>query len=229
MAKEQVQRQMIFTTFLVDDATDKINDGVVVKRYQNPWLKSEVGLRRAGVTFKMTPAEQQEYVRCALDVHYFTEQYCKVKTDDGSIGNIRLRDYQKDMMDNFVNNRFNILMASRQVGKTISSSIFMLHTILFNNDKNVNVILGEVKDIDKDSNLLTLDDGEIISYDYLILSVGSKHSYFGKNDWSKYSNGLKIINDALDIRDRILKAFEKWSYDCPKYLIGTVVILKMER
>ena len=80
---------------------------------------------------------------------------------------------------------------------------------LFNNDKNVNVILGEVKDIDKDSNLLTLDDGEIISYDYLILSVGSKHSYFGKNDWSKYSNGLKIINDALDIRDRILKAFEK--------------------
>lgn len=80
---------------------------------------------------------------------------------------------------------------------------------LFNNDKNVSVILGEVKDIDKDSNLLTLDDGEIISYDYLILSVGSKHSYFGKNDWSKYSNGLKVINDALDIRDRILKAFEK--------------------
>ena len=80
---------------------------------------------------------------------------------------------------------------------------------LFNNDKNINVILGEVKDIDKDSNLLTLDDGEIISYDYLIISAGSKHSYFGKNDWSKYSNGLKIINDALDIRDRILKAFEK--------------------
>ena len=80
---------------------------------------------------------------------------------------------------------------------------------LFNNDKNVNVILGEVKDIDKNSNLLTLDDGEIISYDYLIVSVGSKHSYFGKNEWSKYSNGLKIINDALDIRDRILKAFEK--------------------
>lgn len=80
---------------------------------------------------------------------------------------------------------------------------------LFNNDKNVNVILGEVKDIDKNSNLLTLDDGEVISYDYLIVSVGSKHSYFGKNEWSKYSNGLKIINDALDIRDRILKAFEK--------------------
>lgn len=120
MAKEQVQRQMIFTTILVDDATDKINDGVVIKRYQNPWLKSEVGLRRAGLAFKMTPAEQQEYVRCALDVHYFTEQYCKVKTEDGSIGNIKLRDYQKDMLDNFVDSRFNILMASRQVGKCFS-------------------------------------------------------------------------------------------------------------
>lgn len=160
MAKEQVQRQMIFTTLLVDDATDKINDGVVIKRYQNPWLKSEVGLRRAGVTFKMTPSEQQEYVRCALDVHYFTEQYCKVKTEDGSIGNITLRDYQKDMMDNFVNNRFNILMASRQVGKTISSSIFMLHTILFNNDKNVMIVANKgdtaVEIVDKMKSIYTL-------------------------------------------------------------------------
>ena len=160
MAKEQVQRQMIFTTILVDDATDKINDGVVVKRYQNPWLKSEVGLRRAGVTFKMTTTEQQEYIRCALDVHYFTEKYCKVKTEDGSVGNIKLRDYQKDMMDNFVNNRFNILMASRQVGKTISSSIFMLHTILFNNDKNVMIVANKgdtaVEIVDKMKSIYTL-------------------------------------------------------------------------
>ena len=160
MAKQQVERQMIFTTTLVDDATDKINDGVVVKRYQNPWLKSEVGLRRAGVTFKMTPEEQQEYVRCALDVHYFTEKYCKVKTEDGSIGNITLRDYQKDMLDNFVDNRFNILMASRQVGKTISSSIFMLHTILFNNDKNVMIVANKgdtaVEIVDKIKSIYTL-------------------------------------------------------------------------
>jgi hypothetical protein len=160
MAKQQVERQMIFTTTLVDAATDKINDGVVVKRYQNPWLKSEVGLRRAGVTFKMTPEEQQEYVRCALDVHYFTEKYCKVKTEDGSIGNITLRDYQKDMLDNFVDNRFNILMASRQVGKTISSSIFMLHTILFNNDKNVMIVANKgdtaVEIVDKIKSIYTL-------------------------------------------------------------------------
>ena len=55
----QQERQMVFTTKLVEEATDKINDGIVVKRYQNPWLKSEVGLRRAGVSFRMTPDEQQ--------------------------------------------------------------------------------------------------------------------------------------------------------------------------
>lgn len=118
--KDKNQRQMIFTTKLVDEATDNINDGVVIKRYQNPWFKSEVGIRRSGVTFRLTPEEQEEYVRCALDIHYFTEKYCKVKTEDGSIDNIKLRDYQEEIMDNFVSNRFNILMASRQVGKCFS-------------------------------------------------------------------------------------------------------------
>ena len=117
MAKEIIEKQMIFTSKLVDEASDKINDGIVIKRYQNPWLKSEVGLRRAGVSFRMSPEEQEEYIKCALDVHYFTEKYCKVKTEDGSVGQIKLREYQEEILDNFVNSRFNILMASRQVGK----------------------------------------------------------------------------------------------------------------
>jgi len=159
-AKEQQEKQMIFTTKLVNESTDKINDGIVIKRYQNPWLKSEVGLRRSGVTFKMTPDEQQEYVRCALDVHYFVEKYCKVKREDGSIGNILLRDYQKEILDNFVNSRFNILMASRQVGKTISSAIFMLHKILFDNDKNIMIVANKgdtaVEIVDKIKSIYSL-------------------------------------------------------------------------
>jgi len=156
----QQERQMVFTTKLVDEATDKINDGVVVKRYQNPWLKSEVGLRRAGVSFRMTADEQQEYVRCALDVHYFVEKYCKVKREDGSVGSIKLRDYQKEILDSFVNNRFSILMASRQVGKTISSSIFMLHKILFDNDRNIMIVANKgdtaVEIVDKIKSIYSL-------------------------------------------------------------------------
>lgn len=157
---EVAEKQMIFTTKFVDEATDKINDGIVIKRFQNPWLKSEVGLRRAGVSFKMSPEEQQEYVKCALDIHYFTEKYCRVKREDGSIGDIQLRDYQKEILDNFVNSRFNILMASRQVGKTISASIFMLHTILFSNDKNIMIVANKgdtaVEIVDKIKSIYSL-------------------------------------------------------------------------
>jgi hypothetical protein len=160
VAVDKNEKQMVFTTKLVDEATDKINDGIVIKRYQNPWLKGEVGLRRAGVTFKMSPDEQQEYIKCALDVHYFVEKYCKVKREDGSIGNILLRDYQKEILDNFVNSRFNILMASRQVGKTISSAIFMLHKILFDNDKNIMIVANKgdtaVEIVDKIKSIYSL-------------------------------------------------------------------------
>jgi len=156
----EVERQMVFTSKIVEEATDKINDGIVVKRYQNPWLKSEVGIRRAGVSFRMSADEQQEYVRCALDIHYFTEKYCKTKREDGSVGSILLRDYQKEILDNFVNNRFNILMASRQVGKTVSSAIFILHTILFSNDKNVMIVANKgdtaIEIVDKVKSIYTL-------------------------------------------------------------------------
>jgi len=114
------EKQMIFTTDLVNEATDRINDGIVLKRYQNPWLRSEIGLKRSGLIFKMSLDEHAEYFKCALDIHYFAETYCKVKTEDGTVGAIELRDYQKDMLDSFVNNRFTILMASRQVGKCFS-------------------------------------------------------------------------------------------------------------
>lgn len=124
MAKKVIEdleeRQMVFTTKIVDEATDKINDGVVLKRYQNPWLKSEVGIKRSGISFRMTAEEQSEYVKCAIDIHHFTEQYCKTKREDGSVGSITLRDYQEEILDNFVQSRFNILMASRQVGKCFS-------------------------------------------------------------------------------------------------------------
>ena len=80
---------------------------------------------------------------------------------------------------------------------------------LFKNDKNVKTILSEVKEINKEKKQVTLDNAEVINYDKLIVSAGSSYSFFGKNEWSKFAKGLKVINDALDIREKILKAFEK--------------------
>jgi hypothetical protein len=79
MAKVVKERQMIFTTEAINSMTDKLNDGVILKRYENPWLKSEIGIRRSGISFKMSADEQTEYIRCALDIHYFVEKYCHTK------------------------------------------------------------------------------------------------------------------------------------------------------
>ena len=79
---------------------------------------------------------------------------------------------------------------------------------LFKKDENVNIVFDEVIDINQEKNFLELKSGDYISYDKLLISVGSSYSYFGNDDWSIYSHCLKNLNDALDIRDNILKAFE---------------------
>ena len=80
---------------------------------------------------------------------------------------------------------------------------------MFKNTKNVKVILDEVIDINRDSKNIKLSTGDVLNYDQLVVSTGSLHSYFGNDSWSQYSNGLKGINDALIIRENLLKAFEK--------------------
>jgi NADH dehydrogenase len=74
--------------------------------------------------------------------------------------------------------------------------------------KNVRVYLGEVTGIDTNSKSVTVEDGKTFSYDYLIVAAGATHSYFGRDEWAPLAPGLKTIEDALDIRRRILLAFE---------------------
>ena len=73
--------------------------------------------------------------------------------------------------------------------------------------KNSRVFLAEVVAIDTKRRKVVLQDGEV-EYDYLILATGAGHSYFGHPEWETYAPGLKSIEDALEIRRRILLAFE---------------------
>lgn len=72
---------------------------------------------------------------------------------------------------------------------------------------NVRVLLGEVNSVDLALRTVRHDGGEI-SYDYLILSLGARHDYFGHDGWARFAPGLKSLEDALEIRRRILSAFE---------------------
>lgn len=78
---------------------------------------------------------------------------------------------------------------------------------IFSHQKNTNVILGEATAIDLAKKLIKLADGEV-AYDYLIVATGATHSYFGHQEWEIAAPGLKSIEDALEIRRRVLLAFE---------------------
>jgi NADH dehydrogenase len=71
------------------------------------------------------------------------------------------------------------------------------------------VLLANVERIDSAAKQLTLDRGEKLSYDHLIVAAGATHSYFGHDEWSEAAPGLKTLDDALAIRRRLLLAFEE--------------------
>src|SRR5256885_2145488 len=73
--------------------------------------------------------------------------------------------------------------------------------------KNMDVVLAEVQSIDVNAKKVIMVDGEL-DYDYLILATGARHSYFGHPEWEKLAPGLKSLEDAVEIRRRILMAFE---------------------
>jgi NADH:ubiquinone reductase (H+-translocating) len=73
---------------------------------------------------------------------------------------------------------------------------------------NTEVIMDEVTGFDTVERHIMLKSGAVLIYDYLILATGSTHSYFGKDEWAKLAPGLKTIEDATEIRRRVLLAFE---------------------
>src|SRR5690349_24349457 len=75
--------------------------------------------------------------------------------------------------------------------------------------ENTTVLLGEVRTIDPARRVVQLENGEALPYDYLILAPGTMHSYFGHDEWAPYAPGLKTLEEALEIRRRVLIAFER--------------------
>jgi NADH dehydrogenase len=73
----------------------------------------------------------------------------------------------------------------------------------------VEVVLGEVTGIDRDTRTVALSSGKTIGYDRLVLATGATHSYFGHDEWEAAAPGLKTIEDARRIRSRLLLAFEQ--------------------
>ncbi|MFW6225795.1 MAG: terminase large subunit domain-containing protein [bacterium] len=150
----------VLTSKKVDEILDKQNKGYKITLSEKIWFKGQVGVRKPGLQFAMTKEELDEYSKCKMNIHYFAEKYCKIKREDGTIGPMTLRDYQKDIIDLFTQNNYSILMASRQTGKTISAAITILHFSLFNKDKGTMIVANKgatvVEIVDKIKNIYKL-------------------------------------------------------------------------
>jgi len=79
---------------------------------------------------------------------------------------------------------------------------------ILRDQRNVTVIMSEVRRIDPAARVVGLGDRDI-SYDYLLVASGATHAYFGRDDWEQFAPGLKTLDDAFVIRRRILSAFER--------------------
>ncbi len=85
---------------------------------------------------------------------------------------------------------------------------------VFRRQVNVrSVLLAEVETVDLTESALILDDDTRVGFDYLVMATGATHSYFGRDQWSTHAPGLKTLEDALGMRQRILAAFERAERD----------------
>src|SRR5881394_1606550 len=74
--------------------------------------------------------------------------------------------------------------------------------------KNMEIILAEVQSVDVDAKKVKTADGIELTYDFLVLATGARHSYFGHDEWERLAPGLKSLEDAIEVRRRLLLAFE---------------------
>jgi NADH dehydrogenase len=75
--------------------------------------------------------------------------------------------------------------------------------------KNTEVLMGEVREVDTQKRVVRIDDARReVPYDYLVVAAGARHAYFGHDEWEPYAPGLKAVEDATKIRNRFLLAFE---------------------
>ena len=100
-------------------------------------------VKRDGVQQNFTAKEIEEYKKCMADPAYFARKYCKVINLDKGLVPFDLYPYQEKMFSHFVQNRFNIVLACRQSGKSVSASIYILWYAVFQADKTIAILANK--------------------------------------------------------------------------------------
>lgn len=132
---------IVWNTKKINELIERIDNGLPADFA--PFFDQNTNYKAPELVFEYSQEEMTEMAKCAADVVYFGEKYCFSMTDEG-IRRIVLRDYQKDMLKCFQENRFSIMLAARQIGKTVTSSIFIAWYLCFHYDRNCMVVANKL-------------------------------------------------------------------------------------
>jgi hypothetical protein len=132
--EEKDDNKLIWTTERVEKILASMEEGY--QPADHPFYEGNPDYKKGNISFEYTEWEYEELKLCAKDIIHFANTYCQVMTDEGYM-KIQLRPYQEMVLRSYQNNRWNIFLAPRQIGKTITSSIFLTWFLLFHFDKNV--------------------------------------------------------------------------------------------
>lgn len=135
--KDQEEAQIIWSSKSIDLANEAIKDGFKLK--VSPFMRGDTNLRKANLNYQYTDEETLEILKCKKDVLYFAEKYVYLMTPIGK-QIVKLRKYQKRLLKAMQDNRWNILLQSRQSGKTTTTAIFFCWYLLFNIDKTAAIV-----------------------------------------------------------------------------------------
>lgn len=139
--EEKEVDSVIWTTKSVNYALEMIKLGQSLDR--SPFWMGKIDRRRGDLVFHLTDFELEEWKRCAVDILYFIEKYVKVKIDTGAISNIKLRRYQYQQILDYIENDEIILGWSRQSGKTVGTSIFILWSCIFQPNRSAAILANK--------------------------------------------------------------------------------------
>ena len=131
----------VWTTKKINDEFKKMEQGLPADT--SGFFEGNPQYKGANIVFEYTKDELADLARCADDVVYFANKFCYSMTDEG-VQQITLRPYQEDMLEGFQDNRFVVMLASRQIGKTVTSSIFIAWYLCFHFDRNVMIVANKM-------------------------------------------------------------------------------------
>lgn len=147
---EEEDSGIVWDSEKVREAEEAISKGrkyAINGRIVSPYFEKIKDVKAPDLVFKYSKEELDEVKKCRNDIEYFAEKYCKIKTEDGKWKSFKLRGYQKKYLKNTTDNRYMVLLSSRQVGKTVISGIILLHYALFNVEKNVLIVANKGKTV----------------------------------------------------------------------------------